>query len=264
MRQFTPPLLFAKCQRVCRCRWNHFLKTTYQFIKRHPAVQRFCFDYTRHFYTALRYRMTFGEWMSFRHPSSFHEKLFWLSVNYRHPLIMQCADKYRVRKYIEQCGCGDILNELYGAYDRVEDIPFEQLPSRFVIKSNRGSGDNFFCLDKPTLDYQQMMQTLSQWKEHIYGVDTAEYQYAKMPFKLVCEKYLLENPTDEMMEYQFFCFNGVPASILVRSIVSASSTYLPVSTYFSISSGLALIAFRSACLLAFLIRDISTFSLRYF
>lgn len=218
-------MVFSRINRVLHCQLSHFRIWEWSLLQVDHSRQLFAFLYCRRWYTKLRYRNTFGEEMSMRHPKSFHEKLFWLSVYYRHPLIMQCADKYRVREYIEKCGCGDILNELYAAYNEADEIEWDKLPNRFVIKSNRGSGNNFFCLDKSSLNIKETTAMLGDWKNLEYGVDTAEYQYYKMPFKLICEKHLLEQPTDEMMEYQFFCFNGIPASILVRNDLDTSGKH---------------------------------------
>ena len=189
----------------------------WQFLRSHSRLQQFFFYHLRPIYTRLRYYNVFGKTLNLRQPQDFEQKLFWLSVYYRHPLIEQCADKYRVREYINKCGCTDILNTLYGAYDNAQDIPFSSLPNRFVVKSNRGSGDNFFCLDKTSLHTEGAISLFESWREHTYGIDTAEYQYARMPFKLVVERYLKDNENTDWMEYQFFCFNGKPAAILVRN-----------------------------------------------
>ena len=37
-------------------------------------------------------------------------------------------------------GLGHILNELYGVYDRPEEIDFEALPDKFVVKTTTGGG----------------------------------------------------------------------------------------------------------------------------
>lgn len=181
----------------------------------------------------MRYRVFFGEQLNWRRPTRFEEKLFWLSVNYRHPLIMHCADKYRVREYVMSCGCGDILNELYGVFEDCREIPWDRLPNQFVFKSNRGSGDNLFCLDKDSFDVTGAVALMENWPQHIYGVDTAEYQYARIPYKLICEKYLLDGTDSELIEYQFFCFNGVPRSILVRNDLETAGKH-PFAVSYSI------------------------------
>lgn len=70
------------------------------------------------------------------------------------PLISKCADKYAVREYVSSCGLGEILNELYGVYDRVEDINWEDLPDKFALKWNNGCGFNIFCHDKKEFRYR--------------------------------------------------------------------------------------------------------------
>ena len=72
------------------------------------------------------------------------------------PLVRQCADKFAVREYIEQCGLGHILNDLIGAWDRPEDIDWNALPNRFVIKCNHGAGYNLVCKDKSKFLYVQI------------------------------------------------------------------------------------------------------------
>ena len=52
----------------------------------------------------------------------------------------QCVDKYEVRKYVESKGLGHILNELYGVYDSPNEIDFEKLPEKFVMKTTTGGG----------------------------------------------------------------------------------------------------------------------------
>lgn len=160
--------------------------------------------------------------MRYSKPDNFHKKLFWLSAKWRNPLIVKCADKYAVRDYIIECGCGDILNELLGVYEKIDDINWEDLPNRFVMKSNNGSGNNFFCTDKSKCDSKSFFHAAKIWNKQIYGVDTAEYQYYPIPFKIICEKYLLESDNDSFIEYQLFCINGYPDSFLVRNDLETS------------------------------------------
>ena len=56
-----------------------------------------------------------------------------------------------IREYVKEKGCEEILNDLYGVYDKVEEIPWDQLPNKFV-QSTYGSGTNVICSDKSKLD----------------------------------------------------------------------------------------------------------------
>jgi len=227
-------MLKDKLNRAIQCQYNHWRRRAWNYLQMHKEARYFVFRHFKLWYTKLRYYIIFGETLDMKHPQSFHAKIFWLSVMYRHPLIMQCADKYRVREYVEKCGLGDILNPLYGVYDRAEQIEFDKLPDTYAIKANKGSSYNFFKRNKEEeLDIPALIQKFNSWSTSECGEDTAEYQYAKIPFKLCCEKYLLDNQDDEMVEYQFFCFNGRPDSILVRNDLTTAGKH-PFAVSYSI------------------------------
>ena len=76
-----------------------------------------------------------------------------------------CTDKAAVRDYIESIGFGSLLNECYSVYDRVEDIDWESLPQKFVIKhtlSGEGKGI-ILVFDKSSLDLEKTKQMLQFW-----------------------------------------------------------------------------------------------------
>ena len=111
---------------------------------------------------------------------------------YKNPLVTQCADKYAVREYVEKCGCGEILNELYGVYDKVDDIPWDTLPNQFVIKWNFGCGQNLIVLDKTKLDIEDAKKKLNEWYKlrDTFYLTYSEMQYKGIPPKLICEKLI--------------------------------------------------------------------------
>ena len=169
--------------------------------------------------TRVVYLMKFKKPIRLKNPKTLDEKIQWLKFNtyYKNPLITQCADKYAVREYVEKCGCGEILNELYGAYDRVEDIPWDSLPNQFVIKWNFGCGQNLIVFDKAKLDIEDAKRKLNDWyqtKDTFY-LAYSEMQYRGIPPKLVCEKLIESEEGGLPVDYKFYCFNGVPEVVLV-------------------------------------------------
>lgn len=50
------------------------------------------------------------------------------------------ADKRQVRDYVEKIGLGDILVKLYATWYKKEDINWDVLPDKFIIKANNGDG----------------------------------------------------------------------------------------------------------------------------
>ena len=156
-----------------------------------------------------RFRRTFGRPLDLRTPRTLNEKLMWLKLRRygSDPLVTRCADKYAVRDYVESCGCGDILNELYGAWDRPRDIPWDALPHAFVLKCNHGCGYNILCPDKSTLDREAAVRTLNKWLRHDFWRDFAELQYRPIPKKIVCERFLGHG--DDLPDYKIYCFHGL-------------------------------------------------------
>lgn len=169
--------------------------------------------------TEALYFFHFKRRIDLKNPKTLDEKIQWLKFNryYPNPLVTQCADKYAVRKYVEKCGCGEILNEIYGAYDSVDEVPWEQLPNQFVLKWNFGCGHNLICFDKSTLDINEAKRKLKKWyKEHkTFYMIYSGMQYKDIVPKLICEK-LIETENGKLpLDYKLYCFNGKPDSVLL-------------------------------------------------
>ena len=61
-------------------------------------------------YSGYLYQKAFGCKLNLDEPSGLNEKLMWLKLNtYRsNPLVTRCSDKYAVRQYVEEAGCGNV------------------------------------------------------------------------------------------------------------------------------------------------------------
>lgn len=167
--------------------------------------------------TKMRYRQAYKKEINLNNPKSLSEKLLWLKLNNynSNPLVSLCADKFRVREYIRKCGCSEILNDLCGTYDRVEDIDWELLPNKFVFKWNFGAGMNIVCKNKDELNKEETLIKLKKWENKKYWLLYSEMQYKCENKKLICEKYLENDKEDVIPDYKVYCFNGIPRAILV-------------------------------------------------
>lgn len=170
-------------------------------------------------YSKFNYKMTLGKKLNLKKPSEFNEKLMWLKFNkYKNnPLITQCADKYRVREYVEKCNCKEILNPLIGVYDKIEEINWNELPQKFAIKCNHGAGYNIICTDKNKLDIQDCKKKLKKWLKEDYSKIAGEIQYKKIKRKIICEKYIDMGEKKLPTDYKIYCFNGKAKVILVMN-----------------------------------------------
>lgn len=163
------------------------------------------------------YKRAFSRRLNLRNPQTLNEKIIWLKLNtYRdNPQVTQCADKYGVREYVQEAGFGHTLNQLYGVWDRAEDIDFTSLPDRFVLKCTHASGFNWLCSDKSTLDINACVAQMKKWLSYDFWRRHSELQYRKVPKRVIAERFLWDGkiPTD----YKFYCFHGHPLYVLVCS-----------------------------------------------
>jgi hypothetical protein len=75
-----------------------------------------------------------------KNPQTLNEKVTWMEVMTDTSKWTEYTDKYEVRKHIESLGLKDILTTCYGVWDRVEDIEFDKLPNKFVLKCTHDCG----------------------------------------------------------------------------------------------------------------------------
>ena len=160
----------------------------------------------------LQYRIKTGRKLNLKNPERYTEKIQWYKLYYRDPVMTQCADKYKVREYVKSKGLDYILNDLYAKFDSPEEISFENLPDRFVIKLSNGSGTNIFCTDKNILDLESVKEEFRSFYARSNASAGREWVYhtGEKPV-IVAEKYL-EDPEQKggIYDYKFLCFGGVP------------------------------------------------------
>jgi hypothetical protein len=162
---------------------------------------------------ARRFKRTFGRRLDLRNPQTFNEKLYWLMLYYRPPLMSQLTDKYAVRAYVAERVGPHILNELYGVWDRVADIDFARLPDTFVLKVNWGWRMNLFCRDKATFDVEAARRQLAVWMRRSHYWAHREWSYKNIKPRIVCERLLWASPTD----HGFHCYGGEPRFVRVQT-----------------------------------------------
>lgn len=150
-----------------------------------------------------------GKIVNLDNPVLFSEKLQWYKLNYHDPLMQVVANKYTVRKYIEEIGYGHLLNDLLGVYTDVSQIDFDKLPDQFVLKGTHGSGFNIIVKDKAQLNRRRAKMLMRSWLRQHIAWSGREWVYEKMPRHIIAEKYL-EDETGELRDYKFYCFNGKP------------------------------------------------------
>lgn len=164
----------------------------------------------------MYYRIVLHKKLDLKNPQTFNEKIQWMKLYYYplSPLIINCADKYKVRDYIEKKGYGEKLVPLLGMWDKPDDIDWDQLPNQFVLKCNHGCAYNIVVTNKGELNKEATIKQLKRWFNEDFGAFNIELHYSAIEHHIItCEEFLGESITD----YKFFCFNGKPHCIYVST-----------------------------------------------
>lgn len=143
--------------------------------------------------------------------------------------IAYLADKYAVRKYVEEKGFSDILTPLIAVYNRSEDINFDTLPDKFAMKANFGAGMNIICTDKRNIDYEKARDEVNQWLR-VKHYSESEQHYNLIEPKIVVEEFIDDGSGGFPVDYKFMCIHGKVFCILgVNGREKGHGSYLPYS-----------------------------------
>ena len=166
-------------------------------------------------YIKAQYYLKNNRPLNLEQPEEFMEKISWLKLFYYTEAYKDFADKQEVRRYVRERAGDEVLNEVYGVYDHVEEINPDELPQQFVLKCTHASGTNIIVKDKDTLNWQEAKATLKKWMAANYYYQSRERVYKDIKPRIIAEKYLSEL-AEGVIDYKFYCFHGKPEYVLVK------------------------------------------------
>jgi hypothetical protein len=158
----------------------------------------------------IQYIISTNRTLNLKNPARFTEKIQWYKLYYREPLLTKCSDKFNVRDFVSKKGLSEILIPLYGVFNDFNDINFEDFPESFVLKTTNGSHTNLICTNKSDLNLDVVKKEVNSWLSSWSSKMGREWGYYNIKPKLICEKLLEKDDNNDLIDYKFFCFNGVP------------------------------------------------------
>lgn len=165
-----------------------------------------------------------------KNPRTLNEKVTWMEVMTDTSKWTEYTDKYEVRKHIESLGLKDILTECYGVWDRVEDIDFDQLPDKFVLKCTHDCGSTVIVRDKSKMNKKAVLDFLGKCVSKRYGYESCEPHYTFIKPRLMAESLIeMDNTSDfssaTTVDHKIRCIDGKAQYDMVcydRSLESGS------------------------------------------
>jgi hypothetical protein len=150
-------------------------------------------------------------------PREFTEKLQWLRLHLYNENYKDYVDKYEVRNYISKKIGDAYLNDLIGVYNIAEDLNFDELPHQFALKCTHGSGYNVIVKDKSIINIDDVKNRLNSYMSMNYYNKYKELIYKDIKPRIIAEKYLNQTDSEHIIDYKFYCVNGNPEYVLVKT-----------------------------------------------
>lgn len=159
-----------------------------------------------------------GYKLNLDNPRSYNEKIQWLKLYDHNPLYTRVVDKAEAKEYVKEIlGNDNIIIPTIAVYNSVEEIDFDKLPDQFVLKCTHDSGTVVICEDKSKLDKEKTKDFLRERLKRNYFLGNREWPYKNVPHRIICEKYMSDGSGKGLVDYKFFCFDGVPKMVYVGS-----------------------------------------------
>ena len=171
-------------------------------------------------YIKLRYRFQMGKQLNLKNPRAFQEKLHWLKLHDKNPLYTKLVDKVLVKDYVSERIGSKYVIPLLGVWNRPEDIEWDILPERFVLKTNHSGGNTgvIICRNKAEFDRQKAIDKLNASLCHDIYKDLREWPYKNVEKKVFAEQFVETAPgVQDLPDYKFFCFDGKVRALFVAT-----------------------------------------------
>lgn len=150
-------------------------------------------------------------------PQTFSEKLQWLKLYNRNPDYVKMVDKIEAKKYVASIIGEEYVVPTLATYNSVDEIDFEKLPNRFVLKTNQAGGSVgvVVCQDKSTFDQEAAKSNLLAAMRRDHSKLGREWIYKKIKPQILAEQYLDPSPETDLRDYKFSCFDGNVTDVMV-------------------------------------------------
>lgn len=201
-----------------------------------PGISTACKVLEDEKYVKLMFRALTGTKLNLENPVTFNEKLQWLKLHDRNPLYVKMVDKFEAKKYVANLIGEEYIIPTLGVWNRFDEIDFDTLPERFVLKTTHDSGGIVICNNKSQLDVLAAKKKINKSLGRNYYFAGREWAYKNVKPRIIAEKYKVDK-NGELNDYKVFNFNGEPRLIQVdfnrfsnhkRNIYDTKWNYIPV------------------------------------
>jgi len=158
-----------------------------------------------------------GYKLNLQSPTTYNEKLQWLKLYDRNPLYTQLVDKCEVKEYVKDVIGAEYVVPLYGVWESFDEINFDLLPSKFVLKCTHDCGGLVICKDKSKLNMAEAKSKIDKALNENYYYRTREWPYKNVKPRIIAEQLVEISDSDDLPDYKFFCFDGIVKAMFIAT-----------------------------------------------
>lgn len=178
------------------------------------ALTRWVDDIT---YLKVLYKGFIGKKINLDNPSTFNEKLQWLKLYDRQDQYTLLVDKYEVKKIVAEMIGQEYIIPTIGVWNSFDEIDFKSLPKQFVLKCTHDSGGLVICKNKDTFDMDAARKKINRCLQSNYYWRGREWPYKNVKPRILAEEYVEDSTTNDLRDYKFFAFDGVPKALFIAT-----------------------------------------------
>ncbi len=168
-------------------------------------------------YLKLKYYLCMGKKLNLNEPKTYNEKLQWLKIHDRKKIYTTMVDKYEVKKYVKDIIGEEFIIPTLGIYNSFDEINFDELPDKFVIKCTHDSGGLEIVKDKSKMDKEKVRKKINVFMKRNFFKVHREWPYKNVKPRIIIEQYMEDNRTQELRDYKFYVFNEKVGMMMVAT-----------------------------------------------
>lgn len=182
----------------------------------YSAMVHFANLFPDKFYIKRQFRHMMHYSLNLKNPITFQEKLQWIKLYDHREIYTSMVDKFEAKNFIAKVIGNEYVIPTIAVYDKAKDIDYDILPISFVMKTTHDSGTVIICKNKAELDIAKANLYLNKRLKRKYYLKERELQYKDVKPRIIVEK-LIGEPSEDVKDYKFYCFNGEPKLMFIVS-----------------------------------------------
>jgi hypothetical protein len=167
------------------------------------------------YFVKKEFKRRMGYKLDLKNPQSFSEKIQWLKLYYRNPILPKMVCKYESKKIVKDRVGKEYNMPTHSLYDRAQDIKLDLLPNKVALKVTHGSGKNIISLNKSELNEKEVQTFFKHALSKNYYLHSKEWAYKDVKPRVIVEQLVLEGDNQLPKDYKIHCFAGQPKFIEV-------------------------------------------------